>query len=121
LPQISLAVSAARSNAGYHFALGDVLDHLNYRDLAMKQYAYGLKAEPDYARGLFRLGNDYEVYRHDYPMALSLLNMAHKLAPDDPEISTHFLRLNTRSGTLYNDLALRLRDWLHPAPGSEKD
>ncbi|HEY9733203.1 MAG TPA: tetratricopeptide repeat protein [Drouetiella sp.] len=115
LPAISAAVQKTKPNAAYYFALGDTLDRVNLNDLAIGQYQAGLQMEPTFARGLFRLGRDYEEARRDYKAALMLYAQANQLAPQDPEIATYFLRLGRRYKNRDNDLAWQLKDYCLPA------
>src|SRR5262249_20647139 len=55
-----------RPPAAYFFALGDVLDSVNMRALAIEQYKRGLQEEPTFGRAWFRLGKDLEIYAKDY-------------------------------------------------------
>jgi tetratricopeptide (TPR) repeat protein len=121
LPGLNKIIQKAKPNAAYYFALGDTLDRLDLHDLAIDQYFAGLMMEPEFARGLFRLGKDLELSRRDYKAALVLYVHANKLAPDDPEIFDHLLRLNYRMQTRWNDLAWQLKDWMRPAIPSALD
>lgn len=114
LPSISVAVQKIKPNAAYYFALGDTLDHSGFNDLAISQYYAGLQMEPNFARGLFRLGRDFEEARRDYKAALMLYAKANQLAPQDPEIATYFLRLGRRYKIRDNDLAWQLKDYFRP-------
>jgi tetratricopeptide (TPR) repeat protein len=115
LPSMSVAVQKTKPNAAYYFALGDTLDHANLNDLAISQYYAGLQMEPSFARGLFRLGKDFEQARRDYKAALMLYAQANQLAPHDPEIASYFMRLGRRYKYRDNDLAWQLKDSLLPA------
>ena len=69
--EIAFAIEAAtikigtRPPAAYFFALGDVLDSVNMRKLAIDQYRRGLQEEPAFGRAWFRLGKDLEIYAKD--------------------------------------------------------
>lgn len=115
LPSISAAVQKIKPNAAYYFALGDTLDHANLNDLAISQYYAGLQMEPNFARGLFRLGKDFEQARRDYKAALMLYSQANALAPQDPEIAAYFLRMARRYENRPNDLAWQLKDYFQPS------
>lgn len=99
-------------NGAYHFALGDVLDHLGWNELAMNEYQSGLQENPGFARGIFRLGKDYEMQTRNYDEALTCYQKAHMLSPEDKEITAYLLRLQTRLPERKQDLAWRLKDWL---------
>lgn len=100
-----------RANPAFYFALGDTLDRAGYNDLAIDLYSLGLRLEPRFARGLFRLGRDYEVVRKDYPAALFLYEQAYKLSPQDPEIQEYLVRLEDRVKNRDNDIAWQLKDF----------
>lgn len=115
LPILSDSVQKIKPNAAYYFALGDTLDRVDMNDIAVNQYYNGLKAEPNFARGLFRLGRDFELARRDYKAALMLYAQANAIAPNDPEIATYFLRLGKRYKNRENDLVWRLKDYMLPS------
>lgn len=115
LPEATEKIQKTKPNAAYFFALGDTLDRIGMNDLAINQYYIGLKLEPEFARGLFRLGRDYELARRDYKAALMLYATANKLAPDDKEISSYFYRLAKRYEIRDNDLAWQLKDMMRPS------
>jgi len=115
LPALSASVQKIKPNAAYYFALGDTLDHVDLNDLAISQYYAGLQMEPNFARGLFRLGKDFEQERRDYKAALMLYAQANHLAPQDPEIASYFLRLGRRYKNRDNDLAWQLKDSMQPS------
>lgn len=100
-------------NPAYHFSLGDVLDKYGFRDLAMEQYKQGLTIEPSFGRGWYRLGLDYEKQTHDYAEALSCLQKAVSLLPEDESISKHLMRLEDRYSIYKKDWAWQIREMLH--------
>lgn len=112
LPELVKKMQESKPNAAFFFALGDTLDRAGEHLLAMDYYTLGLKMEPNFARGLFRLGKDYELFKRDYVTALLLYQAAYKLDPDDAEIGTYYFRLHQRYQTRSNDLAWQLKDWL---------
>lgn len=65
--------------ARMHFALGDVYDRKSQFDLAIKQYEAGLKLNPKFARGHYRLGLDLEKYHKDAIGAGACFKKAHEL------------------------------------------
>lgn len=115
LPTLVESIQKTKPNAAFYFALGDTLDRVNLNDIAVAQFYNGLKAEPSFARGLFRLGRDFELARRDYKAALMLYSQASVMAPNDPEIASYFLRLGNRYKNRENDLAWRLKDAMQPA------
>ncbi len=68
-----------RVKARMHFALGDVYDRKSQFDLAIKQYEAGLKLDPQFARGHYRLGLDLEKHRKDFNAAKASFKRAHEL------------------------------------------
>ena len=98
--------------AGYHFALGDLLDRRNYHALAVAQYREGLSLSPEFGRGWYRLGLDQETVLRDYDGALVSYKKAVQYSPRDPEIANHFTRLQSRIATRKQDLAWLLKDKL---------
>lgn len=115
LPALSESIQKIKPNAAFYFALGDTLDRVDLNDIAVGQFYNGLRAEPSFARGLFRLGRDFELARRDYKAALMLYSQASVMAPDDPEIASYFLRLGNRYKNRENDLAWRLKDAMQPS------
>ncbi|MBS1953034.1 MAG: tetratricopeptide repeat protein [Cyanobacteria bacterium SZAS-4] len=115
LPKLVESIQKIKPNAAFYFALGDTLDRVDLNDLAVGQFYSGLRAEPGFARGLFRLGRDFEIARRDYKAALMLYSQASVMAPDDQEIATYFARLGRRYKNRENDLAWRLKDAMLPA------
>ncbi|PWT94860.1 MAG: hypothetical protein C5B53_12250, partial [Candidatus Melainabacteria bacterium] len=99
-------------SAAFHFSLGDVLDKYGFRGLAIEQYKQGLALQPQFGRGLYRLGVDLEIYKHNYPEALKYLEEAAALLPEDEAIQKHVLRLQDRWATYKTDWSWRLKDWL---------
>jgi tetratricopeptide (TPR) repeat protein len=116
IPELARTVDRRAGSATFHFNLADVLDKAGQYDLAISEYESGLHINPHFARGLFRLGCDLEVYKQDYKDALQLMALAHSLAPDDREIAFRFERLRMRLQTRNNDLAWELKDWLRGKP-----
>lgn len=68
-----------RVKARMHFALGDVYDRKSQFDMAIKQYEAGLKLNPIFARGHYRLGLDLEKHRKDAKAAGACFKRAHEL------------------------------------------
>jgi tetratricopeptide (TPR) repeat protein len=68
-----------RVKARMHFALGDVYDRKSQFDLAIKQYEAGLKLDPQFARGHYRLGLDLEKNGKDINAAKASFKKAHEL------------------------------------------
>jgi tetratricopeptide (TPR) repeat protein len=99
-------------NPAFHFALGDVLDHTDLHDTAIEQYHKGLQMAPNFARGIFRLGKDMELYKQQYKEALFCYTRAHDLAPQDAEINAYNQRLTQRLEMRNEDIAWRLKDWI---------
>lgn len=66
--------------ARMHFALGDVYDRKSQFDLAIKQYEAGLKLNPKFARGHYRLGLDLENHGKDPKAAGACFKRAHELS-----------------------------------------
>ncbi|HEY9869267.1 MAG TPA: hypothetical protein V6D08_08885 [Candidatus Obscuribacterales bacterium] len=98
--------------AFFHFAMGDVYDLVKEPYFARQEYRAGLALRPDFARGLFRLGQDEEIWFHNYELALELYERAARLDPTDAEIHSRLQRLRRRAPAYRNDLAGHLRDWL---------
>jgi tetratricopeptide (TPR) repeat protein len=103
-------------NSSYHFAMGDVFDKLGLVSDAVQEYQRGLAIKPDFARGLFRLAYDLEVYYHRYNDALEDCRAAARLSPSDEEISQNLNRLELRLQERDTDLAWRLKDMLRRPP-----
>ncbi len=72
-------VKDVRVKARMHFALGDVYDRKSQFDLAIKQYQAGLKLDPQFARGHYRLGLDLESHGKDARSANASFRKAHEL------------------------------------------
>ncbi|MFA7338960.1 MAG: tetratricopeptide repeat protein [Candidatus Obscuribacterales bacterium] len=68
-----------RVKARMHFALGDVYDRKSQFDFAIKQYQAGLKLDPLFARGHYRLGLDLEKHSKDLKAASASFKKAHEL------------------------------------------
>jgi tetratricopeptide (TPR) repeat protein len=68
-----------RVKARMHFALGDVYDRKSQFDFAIKQYQAGLKLDPQFARGHYRLGLDLEKHSKDFKAASASFKRAHEL------------------------------------------
>ncbi|CAM6001763.1 unnamed protein product [Sphagnum balticum] len=100
------------SNSSYHFAMGAVFDQLGLVPDAVLEYQRGLSVKPNYARGLYRLGRDLQIYYHRYTDALADYRLASRLAPSDGEISRSLDRLQIRLLGRGADLAWRLKDKL---------
>jgi tetratricopeptide (TPR) repeat protein len=98
--------------AYFHFAMGDVYDSAREPYFARQEYRAGLAIQPDFARGLFRLGKDEEFWFHNYDLALELYERAARLSPQDPEIAASLKRLRATAQTRRNDLAGHFKDWL---------
>lgn len=98
-------------------ALGDVYDRLRKPSRAVEQYQLGLHSCPaqlsdslTQARGMYRLGRDYEIHYRNYREALDLYRRAAALAPGDREIVSQYERLNRRMKNRPNDIAWRIKD-----------
>jgi len=72
-------IKDVRVKARMHFALGDVYDRKSQFDLAIKQYQAGLKLDPQFARGHYRLGLDLEKHGKDMNAAKASFKKAHDL------------------------------------------
>jgi len=103
-------------NSSYHFAMGDVFDKLGLVSEAVQEYQRGLAIKPDFARGLYRLARDLELYYHRYGDALEDYQAASRLSPSDEEISQSLNRLAVRLHERDGDLAWRFKDLLRKAP-----
>lgn len=118
--QIELAIKAATIKSGKHppaaffFALGDVLDGVNMRKLAMEQYTRGLQEAPSFGRAWYRLGKDLEIYSRDYEAALRCYQKAHAFNLQDPEIAMAMYSLSDKLAKRNKDWAWRLKDVLKP-------
>jgi tetratricopeptide (TPR) repeat protein len=97
--------------AQMRFALGDVFDRLGRHREAMEQYRQGLVIQPDFARGYFRLGRDYEVYMRDFPTAQSYYERAIRYDGGDAEAKLRSERLSQHVSNMHNDLAMQLKNW----------
>jgi tetratricopeptide (TPR) repeat protein len=104
------------TNASYHFAMGDIFDKLGLESDAVQEYQRGLAIKPDFARGLYRLARDLELYYHRYSDALEDYQLASHLSPSDEEISQSLNRLESRLRARDGDLAWRFKDLLHKVP-----
>ncbi len=98
-------------HSAFYFALGDVLDGLNKQTLAIQQYRRGLKIDPEFARGYFRLGKDQLQIGHDEE-ALASYRHAYMLRPSDPEIGSAYRRLQDRLSIRDEDFAGAWKQWL---------
>lgn len=103
-----------RPPGAYFFALGDVLDGMNMRRLAMEQYRRGLEEEPGFGRGWFRLGKDLEIYAKDYQQALQCYQKAHAYRMQDKEIAMHMYSLSDKLSKRDLDWSWKLKDALKP-------
>ncbi len=118
--EIESAIEAAtikigkRPPAAYFFALGDVLDGMNMRKLAIEQYRRGLKEAPGFGRGWFRLGRDLEIYAKDYQQALQCYQKAHAFRARDEEITMHMHSLSDKMAKRDLDWSWKLKDLLKP-------
>ncbi len=118
--EIERAIEAATIKIGkrppgaYFFALGDVLDGMNMRKLAIEQYRRGLEQEPPFGRGWFRLGKDLEIYAKDYPQALQCYQKAHVYRMQDKEIAMHMYSLSDKLSKRDMDWSWKLKDALKP-------
>lgn len=95
-----------------HLALGDVFDSLKWRDLAMEEYKKGIELMPLMGRPYYRLAKDMEKSNRYYE-ALALYQQAYKLEPSDNQVKLSYARFHERMSNRNNDVAWRLRDWLH--------
>ena len=118
--EIEMAIMAATIKIGKHppgayfFALGDVLDSVNMRQLAMEQYKRGLQEEPAFGRAWFRLGQDLEIYAKDYQQALQCYQKAHVFKMQDQEITMHMHSLSDKLAKRDLDWSWKLKDVLKP-------
>lgn len=99
-------------NAPYHFAVGDVMDHLDLIPDAVTEYQRGLEVNPNFANALFRKGKDLETYYHRYDDALADYTQAAKAAPNDLQFEFYRMRLEERLAHKDSDLSWRLKDFL---------
>ncbi len=117
---IERAVMSATIKAGKHppgaffFALGDVLDSVNMRALAIAQYKRGLQEEPAFGRAWFRLGKDLEIYAKDYPEALKCYQKAHAFRMQDKEIAMAMYSLSDKMAKRNLDWSWKIKDALKP-------
>ncbi len=117
---IEQAIKSASIKAGKHppaaffFAVGDVLDNMNMRKLAMEQYKRGLEEAPAYGRAWFRLGKDLEIYAKDYPLALQCYEKAHAFRMEDKEIAMAMYSLSDKLSRRNLDWSWKLKDVLKP-------
>jgi tetratricopeptide (TPR) repeat protein len=81
-------------------------------ELAIDHWNAGLQVEPTFARAIFRMGRELELYRHEYKEALQCYERAHILKPDDREIEAYLVRLKERYPQRPFDIAWNLKDWL---------
>jgi tetratricopeptide (TPR) repeat protein len=109
---VSNNLDLSMPNPAFHFALGDVLDRADMHDTAIEQYHKGLQMAPNFARAIFRLGKDMELYKQQYKEALFCYTRAHELAPQDAEIDAYYQRLRQRLEMRNEDVAWRLKDWI---------
>lgn len=118
--EIEMAIKSATIKAGKHppgaffFALGDVLDGVNMRHLAIEQYKRGLQEEPAFGRGWFRLGKDLEIYAKDYQQALQCYQKAHAFRMKDQEIAMAMYSLSDKLAKRDQDWSWKLKDVLSP-------
>ena len=101
----------------FRLALGDIFDRLGRPTRAIAQYQLGLHNCPaqisdtlTHARGLYRLGRDYELHFRNYREALDLYRRASALAPQDEEITRNYVRLSRKIKNRKNDLAWKIKD-----------
>ncbi len=76
-------IKDVRVKARMHFALGDVYDRKSQFELAIRQYQAGLKLDPQFARGHYRLGLDLEKHRKDTKGAAASFKKAHEFNAKD--------------------------------------
>lgn len=101
----------------FRLALGDIFDRIGRPTRAMAQYQLGLHNCPaqisdtlTHARGLYRLGRDYEIHFRNYREALDLYRRASALAPQDAEITKNYVRLSRKMKNRKNDLGWKIKD-----------
>lgn len=101
----------------FRLALGDIYDRLGRPTRAMAQYQLGLHNCPAQisdtltrARGMYRLGLDYEIHFRNYREALDLYRRASALAPQDREIIKNYVRLDRKMKNRKNDIGWKLKD-----------
>lgn len=114
--EVSIAISAnsvrvpQKLKAPYHFALADLLDQRKLRSLAIAEYLNGLKIKPDFAKGWYALGLDYETGENNYAKALECYKKARLFAPEDKQIMDQERRLRDRLCGRNDDVAWQLKD-----------
>jgi tetratricopeptide (TPR) repeat protein len=96
--------------AAYHFALADLLDQRHFRSLAITEYLNGLKIKPDFGKGWYALGLDYETGENNYAKALECYKKARLFAPEDKQIMNQERRLQDRLSGRNDDVAWQLKD-----------
>ena len=117
---IERAIASATIKIGKHppgayfFSLGDVLDGINMRGLAIEQYKRGLQEEPAFGRAWFRLGKDLEIYAKDYEQALQCYQKAHAFQMKDQEIAMAMYSLSDKLAKRNKDWSWQLKDVLKP-------
>lgn len=92
-----------------YFCLGDIYDRIGKKGEAIKCYEKGLQADPNYARGYLRLGEDQEDYLADYNSALQNYQKAIELSPNDDEVQLRFHRLSGRLPNYKKDIAWQIK------------
>jgi len=113
---VNIAISAISSRvpeklkAAYHFALADLLDQRQFRSLAVTEYLNGLKIKPDFGKGWYALGLDYETGENKYAKALECYKKARLLAPENKQIMNQERRLQDRLAGRNDDVAWQLKD-----------
>ena len=100
-------------NPDYHFAIAAILDAAGLHDSAIGQYQEGLSSRPNFAAGLFELGRDLQIYRHDYKQAMNYYDRAYTLAPRNPELNAYRNQLSMHLKQPSQDIAWNLKDFLH--------
>lgn len=128
---ISANVQKSRRCRYFRLALGDVYDRLRRPYSAMEQYQLAIHdcsapmSDDSLARGLFRLGLDYELALRNYREAFDLYRRARAQAPDDPEIARNYSRLARRLPHRNKDIAWQIKDawysfWKAVLPARQK-
>jgi len=111
------SVEQSRRCRYFRLALGDIFDRMHRPQKAMEQYQLALHTCPvaisddtTLARGMFRLGRDYEIAMRNPKEALDYYQRALQFAPDDAEIKANYKRLSRRLTSRDNDFASKIKE-----------
>jgi tetratricopeptide (TPR) repeat protein len=105
--------AAIFKNGSYHRSVGDALREVGLHRLAVDEYQNCLKHNADDGRALLGLAKEFETTFADYKFALSLYERVRTVSPDIPRIDSSITRLEERIPERDQDIAWRLKDWLH--------